>query len=127
LWGWNVINTFLDGYCSTVQGLLDWFEVDLGFTELLFIQINLCVMCVVRVECHEHLKVQHADLSLQLDVLEVLSEYSEYCSTPRSAVLKEVLQTSLEHPKVQHAGVFLQSITAVLRGLQCSVCRGLPY
>jgi len=22
----------LDGYCSTVQGLLDWFEVDLGFT-----------------------------------------------------------------------------------------------
>ena len=23
---------FLDGYCSTVQGLLDWFEVDLGFT-----------------------------------------------------------------------------------------------
>jgi len=27
----------LDGYCSTVQGLLDWFEVDLGFTELLFI------------------------------------------------------------------------------------------
>ena len=24
--------TFCDGYCSTVQGLLDWFEVDLGFT-----------------------------------------------------------------------------------------------
>jgi len=24
--------------------LLDWFEVDLGFTELLFIQIHLCVM-----------------------------------------------------------------------------------
>ena len=38
--------SFLDGYCSTVQGLLDWFEVDLGFTELLFIQIDLCVMCV---------------------------------------------------------------------------------
>jgi len=33
----------LDGYCSTVQGLLDWFEVDLGFTELLFIQIDVCV------------------------------------------------------------------------------------
>ena len=33
-------------YCSTVQGLLDWFEVDLGFTELLLIQIDLCVMCV---------------------------------------------------------------------------------
>ena len=31
---------FLDGYCSTVQGLLDWFEVDLGLTELLFIQID---------------------------------------------------------------------------------------
>jgi len=38
--------TLLDGYCSTVQGLLDWFEVDLGFTELLFIQIDLCVLCV---------------------------------------------------------------------------------
>ena len=37
---------FRDGYCSTVQGFLDWFEVDLGFTELLFIQIDLCVMCV---------------------------------------------------------------------------------
>jgi len=38
--------TFLDGYCSTVQGLLDWFEVDLGFTELLFIQIDVCFMYV---------------------------------------------------------------------------------
>jgi len=36
---------FLDGHCSTVQGLLDWFEVDLGFTELSFIQIDLCVLC----------------------------------------------------------------------------------
>ena len=26
--------TFLDGYCNTVQDLLDWFEVDLGFTKL---------------------------------------------------------------------------------------------
>jgi len=40
------LHIFLDGYCSTVQGLLNWFEVDLGFTELLFIQIGLCVMCV---------------------------------------------------------------------------------
>jgi len=37
---------FLDGYCSTLQGLLDWFLVDLGLNELLFIQIDLCVMCV---------------------------------------------------------------------------------
>jgi len=37
---------FFDGYCSTVQGLLDWFEVDLGFTELSFIQIDLCVLIV---------------------------------------------------------------------------------
>jgi len=36
----------LDGYCSTVQGLLDWFEVDLEFTELLFIQIDLCALYV---------------------------------------------------------------------------------
>ena len=41
-----IMLTLLDGYCSTVQGLLDWFEVDLGFTELLFIQIDLCVVCV---------------------------------------------------------------------------------
>jgi len=44
--------TFLDGYCSTVQGLLDWFEVDLGFTELLFIQIDLCIMCVFVLYSH---------------------------------------------------------------------------
>ena len=37
----------LDGYCSTVQGLLDWSEVDLGLTELSFIQIDLCVVCDV--------------------------------------------------------------------------------
>ena len=37
----------VDGYCSTLQGLLDWFEVDLGFIELLFIQIDLCVVCDV--------------------------------------------------------------------------------
>jgi len=42
----SLLNPFLDWYCSSVQGLLDWFEVDLGFTELLFIQIDLCVMCV---------------------------------------------------------------------------------
>ena len=45
---------FFDGYCSTVQGLLDWFEVDLGFTELSLIQIDyifcrichtLCMIC----------------------------------------------------------------------------------
>jgi len=41
-----VFTTFVDGYCSTVQDLLDWFEVDLGFTELLFTQIDLCVMYV---------------------------------------------------------------------------------
>jgi len=35
--------TVLDGYCSPVQGLLDWFEVDLGFTELLFIHIDLFI------------------------------------------------------------------------------------
>ena len=31
------IHTFFDGYCSTVQDLLDWFEVDLGFTKLHFL------------------------------------------------------------------------------------------
>ena len=36
---------FLDGYCSTVQGLLDWFEVDLGFTKIFFSSL-ICVLCV---------------------------------------------------------------------------------
>ena len=27
----QIRGSFVDGYCSTVQGLLDWFEVDLGF------------------------------------------------------------------------------------------------
>jgi len=38
--------SWIDGYCSTVHGLLDWFEVDWGFTKLSFIQIGLCVLCV---------------------------------------------------------------------------------
>ena len=38
--------SFFDGYCSTVQCFLDWFEVDSGFTELPFIQIDLNVVCV---------------------------------------------------------------------------------
>ena len=33
---------FFDGYCSTVQGLLDCFEVDLGFTELSFTSQEVC-------------------------------------------------------------------------------------
>ena len=37
--------SFFDGYCSTVQCLLDRFEADFGFTELSFIQIDLCVLC----------------------------------------------------------------------------------
>jgi len=46
VWHDSIHIAFLDGYCSTVQGLLDWFEVELGFTELSFIQIDLCVLCV---------------------------------------------------------------------------------
>ena len=36
---------FLDGYCSAVQGLLDWFEVDLGFTKLCLFRF-ICVLYV---------------------------------------------------------------------------------
>ena len=43
--------TVVDGKCSAVQGLLDWFEVDLGFTELLFIQIDLCVAAGAQRHC----------------------------------------------------------------------------
>ena len=38
IYSWNIFDIpFVDGYCSTVQGLLDWFEVDLGVPELSFI------------------------------------------------------------------------------------------
>ena len=37
--------TFFDEYCSTVQGLLDWFEVDLGFTKLRLFRWILCTVC----------------------------------------------------------------------------------
>ena len=44
---------FFDRYCSTVQGLLDRFEVDLGFTELLFIQIvRCCVWAAFYSDCY---------------------------------------------------------------------------
>ena len=33
-----VFTAFVDGYCSTVQGLLDWSEVDLGFPELVLLR-----------------------------------------------------------------------------------------
>jgi len=36
---------FPDGYCSTVQGLLVWFEVDLGFPALVLFRL-ICVFCV---------------------------------------------------------------------------------
>ena len=43
---WDYFNhLFFDGYCSTVQGLLDWFEVDLGFTRA-YIYSNRFVCCV---------------------------------------------------------------------------------
>ena len=45
-WNRAAQHTFFDGYCSTVQGLLDWFEVDLGFTWA-FIYSNrfVCSVC----------------------------------------------------------------------------------
>ena len=39
-------SSFLDGYCSTVQGLLDWFEVDLGFPALVLFRL-ICVLSVM--------------------------------------------------------------------------------
>ena len=39
-------NFFLIGTVALYRVLLDWFEVDLGFTELSSIQIDLCILCV---------------------------------------------------------------------------------
>ena len=36
----NTSHSFFDGYCSTVQGLLDWFEVDLGLTLRLKVHVG---------------------------------------------------------------------------------------
>ena len=60
--------SFLDGYCSIVQGLLDWFELDLGFTELSFIQIGLCVLQVM----------SHKQSSTRLDTCDSC-EYVSQC------------------------------------------------
>ena len=60
---------FLDGYCSTVHGLLDWFEVDLGFTELLFIQIDLCVMCVSKTQTFHECSHGVATISRLLKII----------------------------------------------------------
>jgi len=38
-------DSFRDGYCSTVQGLFDWFEVDVGFPELVPFRL-IRVFCV---------------------------------------------------------------------------------
>ena len=57
----NIPLSFLDGYCSTVQGLLDWFEVDLGFTELLFIQ-TLATFLFLSLSFHQSINLSH-DLS----------------------------------------------------------------
>jgi len=49
-------HTFLDGYCSTVQGLLDWFEVDLGFTELFLMHMMACMFVCVYIR---HERIHH--------------------------------------------------------------------
>jgi len=50
---------FFDGYCSTVQGLLDWFEVDLGFTREKFTWLHEAtahfLVTVEKVRRHRHL------------------------------------------------------------------------
>ena len=40
-------HAFFDGYCSTVQGLLGWFEVDLGFIRaFIFSNRFVCSVCI---------------------------------------------------------------------------------
>ena len=79
---WHV---FLDGFCSTVQRLLDWFEVDLGFTELLFIQIRLCVLCDF---------VLYSRVSLSsCPFLDILHCLSRAVGVPLESALSDVTQT----------------------------------
>jgi len=41
-------HAFRDGYCSTIQGLLDWFDVDLGFPELVLFRLMWILSVFVR-------------------------------------------------------------------------------
>jgi len=94
-------------YCSTVQGLLDWFEVDLGFTELLFIQIDLCVMCVF---------VLYSPLLLSsCPSVDILHYLSRAVGVPLGAALNLV---SLMSP----CGTLATHIAVLSATISCSIC-----
>jgi len=87
-----VWHTFIDGYCSTVQGLLDWFEVDLGFTELLFIQIGLCVaVCFCSLyKCHISASVLQC-VAVCCSVLQCVAVCCSATSVPHNGTLSMAL------------------------------------
>ena len=87
--------TFLDGYCSTVQGLLDWFEVDLGFTELSFIQIGLCVLCDF---------VLYSRVSLSsCPFLDILHCLPRAVGVPLESALSLLIDTSIQFNPFEYA------------------------
>ena len=102
-----VFTQTLDGYCRTVQGLfslkllmgivalqglLDWFEVDLRFTDLLFIQIGLCIMCVF---------VLYSSVSLSsCPFLDVLHCHPRAVGVPLESALNLVSRMSMLQKKL---------------------------
>ena len=50
---------FFDGYCSTVQGLLDWFEVDSGFTIYMYIYMYIYVCIYISHVSFTHITHPH--------------------------------------------------------------------
>jgi len=56
-----VFHASLDGYCSTVQGLLDWFQVDLRVPELVLFRLIFCTVCVC-VEIWPHVSCMSVSL-----------------------------------------------------------------
>jgi len=73
------IITFLDGYCSTVQGLLDWFEVDLGFTEISFIQIEAFFYMMIIITMTQELGERDGTHSLYADTHSACCTHHTFC------------------------------------------------
>jgi len=79
----------LDGYCSTAQGLLDWFEINLGFTKFFFSDWFVCYLFFL---------VLRSLLALLLSFLDVLHCLPRAVGIPLEAALNHVSRMCLvEH------------------------------
>ena len=66
----------LDGYCSTVQGLLDWFEVDLELHQAFYSEWLVYCLSTYRVDLHENV-----DRSILTRGFSPSARWCKYCHT----------------------------------------------